>query len=383
MALADRAAARPDPERLPKRLRQLDGILRAKGITLDELEAASVRSVGFWQAMHKDEAGDAVITDLARIEFAPSWETGPEWPVIQPGPAVVKAPKPARKRTRKWQTAVVLPDMQIGYWWGPDGELVPTHDEAALSVARAIIRDAQPDLIVMHGDNADFPELSRYRLTPTFQRTTQATIDRCTILAADLRADAPGARIIWLAGNHEERLQNYVMDNAAAAFGLKRGCDTSAWPVLSMPNLCRFDESRVEFLPGYPANCYWINDKLRVIHGNIARKGGVAHHYLDDARASTLYGHVHRAERAERTRTTRDGPRTVLAASAGCLARIDGAVPSTKGGYDLDGQPLVSYEDWQQGLFVIPFQPGEGHFALEHVQILDGWAMWRGQEYAA
>ena len=369
---------------LPKRLQQIADILEAKGIDLSEFEKASVHSVKFWQQGYKDNDGEGRIQDLAGITFSPAWETGPEWPVVERGPSVVKAPKPAKaRRGRKWHCAVVLPDIQVGYYWSPDGELIPTHDEAALSVARAIIRDVQPDLIVCHGDNADFPELSRYRLTPTFQRTTQATVDRCTSLGSDLRADAPDARIVWLAGNHEERLPNYIIDNASAAFGLKRGADTSGWPVLSMPHLCRFDESRVEFLPGYPANEFWINDKLRVIHGNIARKGGVAHHYLDDARVSTLYGHVHRAERAERTRTTRDGPRTVIAASAGCLCRIDGAVPSTKGGIDLDGQPLKSYEDWQNGLFVIPYQDGEGLFSLEHVQILGGWGMWRGQEYAA
>jgi hypothetical protein len=369
--------------KLSKRLQQLDDILKRKGVDLSELEKSSVKSVGFYQMMHKDSDNEAVITDLARIEFAPSWDSGPEWPVIERGPATVKAPKPAKTRKGKWRTAVVLPDMQIGYWWTNEGTLEPTHDEKAIAVARAIIRDVQPDVIVMHGDNADFPELSRYRLTPTFQRTTQATIDRCTVLAADLRADAPHAEIVWLAGNHEERLANYIIDNAKAAFGLRRGLEPEGWPVLSMPHLCRFDDHGVQFLPGYPANTYWINDKLRVIHGNIARKGGVAHHYLDDARVSTLYGHVHRAERAERTRTTREGPRTVIAASAGCLARIDGAVPSTKGGYDLDGQPLVAYEDWQNGLFVVPFQPGDGLFALEHVQILNGWANWRGTEYVA
>ena len=108
-----------------------------------------------------------------------------------------------------------------------------------------------------------------------------------------------------------------------------------------------------------------------------------AHKYLDDARVSTIFGHVHRAEHAERTRQTREGPRTITAASAGCLCRIDGVVPSTKGGIDVHGRPVPTAEDWQQGFHVVHHQPGDGLFSLERVQILNGWAMFRGQEYRA
>jgi hypothetical protein len=39
------------------------------------------------------------------------------------------------------------------------------------------------------------------------------------LLCAQVRDAAPNAQIIWLAGNHEERIPNYLLDNAAAAFG--------------------------------------------------------------------------------------------------------------------------------------------------------------------
>jgi hypothetical protein len=82
------------------------------------------------------------------------------------------------------------------------------------------------------------------------------------------------------------------------------------------------------------------------------------------------------------TREDHDGPRTILAASPGCLARIDGAVPSVKGGTDLDGRPIVRHEDWQQGIAVVDYQPGDGDFHLELVPIRDGEARWRGVDYA-
>lgn len=370
---------------LPKRLKLLDDLLRSRNIDLADLESASIKEVKFWDGFSTDGDNNPVVTPLKGITFSPAWETGPAWPPVQPAPKV-RTPPPAKRtnRGKGWRKAIVLPDMQIGYFTNADGNLEAIHDEAAISICRKVIRDEQPDSIVMVGDNADFAELSRFRLSPAYAQTTQATIDRCAVLAAALRSDAPNAEIVWLEGNHEARLPFTIIDNAKAAFGLRRGMEPEGWPVLSMPHLCHFADSRVTYLSGYPANVYWINDNLRIIHGHkVTSNGSTAHKYLDDARVSTIFGHVHRAEHAERTRQTREGPRTITAASAGCLCRIDGVVPSTKGGIDVHGRPVPTAEDWQQGFHVVHHQPGDGLFSLERVQILNGWAMFRGQEYRA
>jgi hypothetical protein len=335
--------------------------------------------------MHRNEDGEAVVTDLARIELAPAWDEGPAWPVVQPAP-MPKVPAKARPRAtaKGWQTAVVLPDMQVGYYRGPDGELVPIHDEAAIAVALAIVAEEQPHRIVLNGDNLDGAEWGKYRTSPVFQQMTQATVDRLALFGQQLRTAAPSAVIDWLEGNHEARLPNMILDNAKAAFGLRRGLEPEGWPVLSLPHLCHFDEVGIRYVSGYPANEVWLNDNSRVIHGHkVKSNGSTAHAYLDDARVSTCFGHVHRRELAQRTRHTRNGPRTVTAVSFGCLCRVDGAVPSTKGGIDVHGQPVPTTEDWQNGLGVVRYQPGDGLHVVEHVEILSGWAMHRGREYRA
>ena len=145
---------------------------------------------------------------------------------------------------------------------------------------------------------------------------------------------------------------------------------------MSVPYLCNLDDYGVEYLPGYPTGAHWINQRLHVIHGDkVASGGSTAHKYLSTVKTSVIYGHIHRREWAERTRDDHDGARTILAASPGCLARIDGAVPSTRGGHDLDGRPLYRAEDWQQGLSVVEYIPGDGEFNLEMIPIRDGWAM--------
>ena len=107
-----------------------------------------------------------------------------------------------------------------------------------------------------------------------------------------------------------------------------------------------------------------------------------SHKYLATSKTSVLYGHIHRREWAERSREDFDGPKTIMAASPGCLARCDGSVPSTKGGLDLEGRPLPIVEDWQQGVGVVTYQPGDGEFWYEQVPIHSGRAWWRGKLFA-
>ena len=364
-------------------LGRLADLLERQGISVDEI--GTVNRVSVYQSLTKNQDGDAEVHDLLGVQFSPSWEAGPQFDPVRQGPPVrvtVRVPKKA-KNPDGYETAVILPDIQIGYFRNADGGLEPTHDEDALAVALAIVRDVQPDKVVLVGDNVDAPEFGKYRLSPAYALTTQASIDRATTLSAELRACAPDAEIVWLAGNHEERLVNATLDNLKAAFGLRRGNSKHELPVLSIPYLCRFDEYGITYLPGYPASSYWINEKIKVIHGDKVRSGGsTAHAYLNNSKCSVLYGHIHRREWAERSRDDYDGPKTILAASPGTLARCDGSVPSTKGGLDLDGRPLPIVEDWQQGVGVVTYEPGDGRFWYEQVAIHQGEALFRGTLYS-
>lgn len=386
MSLSDEIARQAEPSLSKKAVMgRIADLLTANGIDIDEVGA--IKKVSLYQSVTKDnETGDAKVHDLLGVQITPHWQEGPKWPVIQQGPAIrLPAPKAERKQT-DWPNAVIIPDIQFGYFHNQQGELEPIHDEDAIAIALAITKDADPSLVVCVGDNLDLAEMSKYVTTPAYAQTTQATIDRATIFGAELRRAAPNAKIVWLAGNHEERLSRFLLQNASAAFGLRRGNLPDSWPVMSVPFLCRFDEPHIdiEYRPGYPASHVWVTEKLRVIHGDkVHSSGSTSHKYLNAEKVSVVYGHIHRREWAEVTRDDHDGPSTVLAASPGCLARIDGAVPSTKGGVDLWGRPVQRWENWQQGLAVIPHNTETGMFAYEQIAIHHGWAMWRGKEYKA
>jgi len=384
MALSDKLDSVTQKETSTKTLGAIADLLAAKGIDINEV--GDITRISIYQSMLKDENGDPQVVDLAAIQISPKWESGPEWPVIQRGPEI-KLPKntSAPSAAESFKTCVVVPDIQFGFFRNRDGVLEPTHDEEAITVALSMIAHIKPELIVCVGDNLDLPEMGKYVTYPSYALTTQATIDRATVFCAEMRAAAPHAKIIWLAGNHEERMPKYLVQNAAAAYGLRRGNTPESWPVLSVPFLCRMDDFGVEYRPGYPAADIWVNKKLRIIHGDRVKSGGsTAHVYLNQEKTSVIYGHIHRIETAFKTREDYDGPRTIMAASPGCLARIDGAIPSTRGGVDLDGRPLTRHENWQQGLGVVTYEKeGEAKFTYECIPIYGGWAMRQGKEYAA
>ena len=60
----------------------------------------------------------------------------------------------------------------------------------------------------------------------------------------------------------------------------------------------------------------------------------------------------------------------------------DGAVPSVKGSTDPHGRPINAVEDWQQGMAVVTYEPGNGNFNVELIPISRGEAIFRGKYFS-
>lgn len=366
---------------------RLAKLLEDADIPLEEIKSVKKVRLNEWQMAHKDDNGEAVVTDLksAQIVIEPRWIDGPEWPVVQPAKPTVIKPAKVQKKDLTTKTAVVLPDPQIGYRRDILREdYDPFHDEQAMDVALQVVKETQPDVIVNLGDLVDLPEFSRHPQEPGFARTTQRSIDRAHEWLAQQRASSPDAQIVLLEGNHDRRLEKAIVQNAQSAFGLQRANVPESWPVLSLPFLLRMDELGVEYIEGYPANIFWINDNLACIHGHKSRSGGsTAAAVVGDERSSIIFGHIHRIELQHQTRRIRSGSKNNLAACPGCLCRIDGAVPGFKSSTDIYGRPVQSWENWQQGIAVVSYEEGDGFFHVELVPIHGGTCIFRGKTYTA
>lgn len=313
----------------------------------------------------------------------------PEWPPVQQAqPVCINAPKAAKSKKSKHKVHVCLPDPQIGYRLFDDGTTDPFHDERAMDIALQITawleENDRVDSVVNLGDFLDLPAQGRFEQEAAFANTTQKAFDRGHLFLQEQRAAAgPKAEIVLVEGNHDRRMEKFIVNNAASAFGLRRA-NKQELPVMSIPYLLRLDEIGVEYIDAYPAGAHWITSKLRAVHGNKVRSNGsTAAAYTNDApHISTVFGHVHRLEMQSKTVFDRDGSIRSVAVSPGCLCRVDGGVPSVNGSTHIDGKPAKISENWQQGVAIITVEPDE-RFFVELVQIDEGVAWFRGQRFTS
>lgn len=372
------------PPQNPKMvLGKIAELLERSGIDPDEI--GRVEKIRVWQGFHKDEDGNAQTVDLAGVVLSPHWETGPEWPVVQAAAPTIIKPVSVNVQKNDCRVTVVLPDPQIGFRRMHDGEMIATHDVSAMNVALQIARSARPDHIVNIGDFVDFPEWSsKFLVLPEFVLTTQPTIDLAHQFLAQQRAIAPNAQISLFAGNHDDRMGKVIAKNAMAALRLRRANVPSEWPVLSVPYLLRLADLDVRYIGGYPAGRLQLTTggngvtPLWAIHGEKLDVAKVA----KAERQSFVQGHIHRISYYTETYDLNSVAENVVAFSPGCLCRLDGAVPSTKGGVDDTGRPVLRWENWQQGMSVITEQPN-GYWSAEIIPIHNGQAVWRGKTFCS
>lgn len=343
----------------------------------------SVRSVAYGNGLWSNKMSawpkaKAVVADSESTSAAKV----PSWPVITPAASLnVSVPVfPAAPLVGLWKTAVATADHQVGF-----RREATFHDDRAIRIASHIIGIEQPDQVIYCGDFLDLPTLGKYEQEAAFADTLQRSIDRGHEILAIDRALAPNAEQVLIEGNHDRRMEKFVALNAMAAFGLKRANAPESWPVMSIPYLLRLDELHTKYIDAYPAGNWWINDKLRAIHGDKVRSGGsTASAYTNQLpHISTIFGHTHRTEVQSKTVLGSRGEAILTRSiNPGCMCKVDGEVPSVKGSTGVDGKAARVVEDWQQGLAVVRYKDS-GDFFVNLVQIDNGVTVYNNQELRA
>lgn len=343
-------------------------------MTAEQLPEPEKRLVSSWEMMHKDNEGEAHVTELHKYEYEPDLEDVEQHFITQAAPTIIR---PTRRKTpiRRDSLTLAAGDAQIGFR-GDE----PFHDEHAMSMFQIAVRELQPDFVTFTGDMLDLPAQGRYEQRPDWQHKTQDAIDRYHQFLAQTRANAPNARIIAVHGNHELRQETMIRRDAAELLGLRRANADQELGVLTLQYLCRYEELEVEGIDGWPNATFWLENNLQVTHGTETRKGnGSALSYLGKMMVSTVFGHDHRLQMAHRTWPTRDGHEIFVAASPGCLARVDGAVPGRYHSTDARGQLVPRAQDWQNGGLAI--EHNAKHHNITPFRIdADGMNLW-GKHY--
>jgi len=347
----------------------LDSLFNKFHINADEWKVLSYR-INEWQ-QHSGEHG-VIPLYQGKATLARKNPVVCEWPAVQPLKLKALPMQRATKASGRIKRAVVIADSQVGFFRSFDTYKVSTlHDLPAFACATRAIMDEAPDVLVLLGDMLDLPDWSDHFVqSPEFAFTTQMSINWFGSWLRQIRPFC--GKIIYIEGNHETRLLRGIMTNTVSAFKLKPANLPAAPPLLSIESMLGLKELDIDYLGPYPSGGYWLNSNLQMIHGNKtgAKSGQTAMKMLDQLRASLMQGHVHRQECAHVTNHSQEKIVTYGAYSLGCLARIDGMVPSK-----------TDQVNWQQGFALVDYN--EDLFQVNMVNILDGQYIWDRQLFKA
>jgi predicted phosphodiesterase len=216
---------------------------------------------------------------------------------------------------------------------------VPYHDPVAVELVFDFLRWFTPDTLFINGDLLDFYALSRFSKDPERALSLQEELDQGQGLLERFRATLPKARLVFLEGNHEARLQRYLWDHP----------EVSKLKSLQMPALLGLEDLEIEH-HGYQAPQMWRG--VLIEHGSVVRKASAAtaKAMLDQRGTSGISGHTHRLGMHYRTNYSE----TAVWAENGCLCALE--------------PEYCIKPDWQQGFSVL--HGWENRFLLEQIPIL-------------
>jgi hypothetical protein len=227
------------------------------------------------------------------------------------------------------ETVVVINDLQIPY----------QDDKSLFAVARYVL-DIKPDMIVWNGDILDFPGLTtKFLRSRTQKGHVMADIDKARRVLMEFHDYSPHTRHIFMEGNHEARLRNYITERAEELEGL-----VEPGGVLSLPALLGLDW--LEYIEPYGEA--FIYKSFVFKHGDLASQNSARAELVMEG-SSGISGHTHRLQ--VQAKTDRKGAHAWY--SNMCLCHIKGnkMPPGTRTGSNV-------LRDWQQGFATIFFDKG-------------------------
>ena len=225
-----------------------------------------------------------------------------------------------------------LCDTVIGEGGAPALKWRTIHDEAAVRVVLEVARKFRPATIVILGDLLDLPAMSRWETQPMHKHQTLTAIQAAHDWLKKLRMACPTSRIIYIEGNHERRISDYLSKNAPELL----------WAV-NVPELLGLGKLTIEYIGPYGMRAE-LGKGMFATHGHlIGRKGGESSaKMLGEYHMSTVFGHTHRLELAFHTHyNEKNEGFTVFSMGCGTLAKLDGSVPGSQ------------HPNWQQGFGAI------------------------------
>lgn len=213
--------------------------------------------------------------------------------------------------------------------------------------------------VILGGDTMDCESLSKYDKiseTASFSDEVYAT----NRFLRMLRENFPDAKITYIMGNHEERLEKYVRKNVPELADFKE---------LTLPSFLDFDEVGVEFIDNRKRLTQGVGpyrvQGWNVFHGHefgICPLTNPAKRYVDRAKVNMIVGHIHKTDSSVMTTFNRD---LIRCYSVGTLAKLSP-----------DYMPI---NQWTQGFAIIEHVYADVNSWRTPLGIVHNHLIWYGE----
>ena len=220
----------------------------------------------------------------------------------------------------------------------------PSEDKGAYKKALKILLGVNPSRIVLGGDILDLDDVSSFAKKKVTQEKTLKDIEYGKEKLLELRDLFPKAQFDFLPGNHENRLDKYIMHKAPELKGF-----------LDLGVLLDCKKLKIKM---HQHNAVIRIGKLNYAHGDNWPGGwgmrNPASTIYDKCKDNIIFGHFHRISNHS-SRTLRGKQQGAW--GNGCLQRLD--------------VEFNKYNNWQHGISLI-YYANNGYFHVQQIRIHDG-----------
>lgn len=228
-----------------------------------------------------------------------------------------------------WKRALVLADLHIPY-----------HSESAVTAILKWAESQTFDQLILLGDFVDFYKVSHWIQDPNRMRFVDEIVEAKRILSL---FRACFHKIVYIEGNHEERLKKYIWQKSPELYGLES---------LAVPKLLELGE--IEYISTTERlakqQLPYSLGNLFLLHGHEIKFSwgavNIARSYYLKLNRSILFGHCHQAQRYQKR---------VLGGydysyAVGCLCDLYAS--------------FLPINNWNHGFAVVKYK-NSGHFQVE------------------
>ena len=238
-------------------------------------------------------------------------------------------------------------------------------DQAAASAMLADIKLLKPSSIILLGDHLDcggfMAEHHTWGYVAETDYSFEDDVEATNQFLDQLQSAAPQATIEYLEGNHERRIEKWIVTDVLKKGKGSRGSVKILNSMFSTQTVLGLDRRKIpiykqgEWYDGCHVPGTILRDNCYFTHGQFTSKAAAAAH-LAKYNSNIWFGHTHRMDMATK-RTVSSGP--IGAWNPGCLCQL---------------QPYWMHQnltDWVNGYGIQLVQRGLGHLNLQ-IPIING-----------